>query len=92
MKTSRVSDLPIPPGELLAEELEARGMTHEKFASLMGWPKPAVRDLINGKKRITAEGALDLERVLGASAELWMRLDMTYQLARLRAVKTSRRA
>ena len=36
-KTSRAfSDMAIPPGEVLAEELEARGMTQKEFAARLG--------------------------------------------------------
>ena len=38
-KTPRVwSDLPIPPGEVLAEELNARGMTQKELATRLGRP------------------------------------------------------
>jgi HTH-type transcriptional regulator/antitoxin HigA len=74
------SDLAIPPGELLAEELEVRGMTQSELAERMGRPRQAISAIVNGKKAITAETALQLEEVLGIEAHLWIGLEGRYQL------------
>ncbi len=73
-------DVAIPPGELLAEELEARGMTQKDLAEQMGRPSQVISAIIQGKKAITAETALQLERVLGISAQLWAGLEADYRL------------
>ena len=45
-KTQRVySDLAIPPGETLAEELEVRGMTQEELATRLGCPAQVVNEM-----------------------------------------------
>ena len=75
------SDLAIPPGELLAEELEVRGMTQSELAERMGRPRQTISAIVHGKKAITAETALQLEDVLGISAQLWIGLEGRYQLA-----------
>ncbi|MCH8993802.1 MAG: hypothetical protein IH959_02410, partial [Chloroflexi bacterium] len=41
------SDLPIPPGEILAEELAARGMRQKELALLMKRPEQAISEIIN---------------------------------------------
>ncbi len=74
------SDLAIPPGEVLAEELQARDMTQRELATRMGRPAQAINEIVNGKKTITAETALQLEKVLGPSAEFWLGLQTTYDL------------
>ena len=76
------SDLPIHPGEILAEELEARGITQRELAAQMGRPPQAINEIIRGKKAMTAETALGLERVLGtlAYASFWLNLETTYRL------------
>lgn len=74
------SDLPIPPGEVLAEELEEREMTQKELASLMGRPTQAINEIIRAKKAITAETALGLEKALSIDAGFWMNLESTYRL------------
>ena len=71
----------IAPGELLKEELEARGMTQRQLAEAMGRPTQALSELCRGKKELTADTALDLERVLGTPAYIWMGLEADYRLA-----------
>ncbi len=75
------SDAAIPPGELLHEELETRNMTQKQLAQAMGRPPQLVSEVCRGKKEITAETALDLERVLGIPANFWMNLEADYRLA-----------
>ena len=78
------SDLAIPPGELLAEELEARGMTQRELADRTGRPGQKISEIINGKKSITYDTALELEKVLGIPAHFWVNLEASYQLSKAR--------
>ncbi|MBK7977562.1 MAG: HigA family addiction module antidote protein [Deltaproteobacteria bacterium] len=83
MATERVwPDLVIPPGDVLTEELAARGLTQSQLARQMGRPLQAVNEIVRGKKRITGETALQLADALGTSAELWMRLEADHELNR----------
>ncbi len=75
-----LSDLAIPPGEILAEEIEARGMTQKELAAQLGRPAQAVSEIVNAKKAITPETAIGLERVLGIEASFWMNLETDYRL------------
>jgi len=75
------SDLPIPPGELLEEELETIGMTQTQLATRTGRPLQVINEIIRGKKQITHDTAIELERVLGIPAHLWIGLEADYQLA-----------
>jgi HTH-type transcriptional regulator / antitoxin HigA len=79
-RTSIDSDLAIHPGVTLAEELEARKMTQKALAGAMDRPVQAVNEIVNGKKAITAETALQLERVLDIPARFWMNLQTDYDL------------
>jgi len=90
--TAMHSDLAIPPGELLAEELEARGMTQGELASRMGRPRQAIGAIIHGKRAITAETALQLEEALGIPAHLWIGLEGRYRLALARQSATPQSA
>ena len=74
------SDMAIPPGEILAEELQAQGMTQKECARRMGRPAQVINEIIKAKKAITAETALQLEVVVGGSADYWLGLETTYRL------------
>ena len=76
-----VPDIAIPPGELLAEEIEARGMTQRDLATLMGRSSQVVNLIVNGKKAITPQTAIQLERALGIHASIWVGLEAQYRLA-----------
>ncbi len=84
MRERAHSDLPIPPGELLAEELDARGMTQKELADRTGRPEQTISEIINGKKAITHDTALELDKVLGIPAHLWVNLESSYQLTQAR--------
>jgi addiction module HigA family antidote len=85
-----VPDKAIPPSNLLAEELEYRGLTAASLAHDMEWPLADVEALIAGKAPITAEAAAALARALGIDAGLWMHLQAAYEadLARLAPQQT----
>lgn len=67
---------------LLEEFLEPSGTSQRSFASELGWTAAKLNELINGKRGITADSALDLAKRLDTSPELWMNLQMQYDLAK----------
>ncbi len=72
---------PFHPGEILLEEFLKPGeITQAEFAKKLGWTRARLNELIKGKRGITADSALDLAKVLGTSAKLWMNLQATYDL------------
>lgn len=78
------SDLAIPPGEFLEEEMTELGMTQQDLAHRTGRPVQVINEIIRGKKAITQDTALELERVLGIPAHLWVNLEAEYQLTKAR--------
>ena len=76
-----VPDIAIPPGELLAEEIEARGMTQRELALAMGRSSQAVSAILRGVKAIDARTAIEIEQALGIAAGFWLRLEAQYRLA-----------
>ena len=76
-----VPDIASPPGGLLAEELEARGMTQRELALRMGRPPQAISEIVRGRKAITARTAIEIERALGTPAYVWVGLEAQYRLA-----------
>jgi HTH-type transcriptional regulator/antitoxin HigA len=82
-RTDAYPDVAIPPGEYLAEEIEARGITQKELARRMGRPMNAINEIVNGKKAITAETALQLEAVMPEiPARFWLNLETDYQLTK----------
>ena len=93
VKTYRASDVEpdyvAHPGTLLGEELEAREMTQKALAEALGRAPRLVGDIVRGRRPITADVALDLERVLGPSARMWLGLQTTYDLVQARQRRQS---
>jgi HTH-type transcriptional regulator / antitoxin HigA len=82
-KTEAYPDIAIPPGEYLAEEIEARSISQKELAKRMGRPLNAINEIINGKKTITAETALQLEEVMPEiPARFWLNLETDFQLTK----------
>lgn len=71
---------PIHPGEILADELEERGLTSAALARAMGVPENRVSQIVAGKRNITADTALRLSKCFGTSAEMWLGLQAAYEL------------
>jgi addiction module HigA family antidote len=88
MKTREFTGVPIirtVPGDVLRQELEARGLSQRAFAETMRRPEQLVSEIIRGKKRITAETALDFADALGIEAEFWLNLEVNFELDQARA-------
>lgn len=64
----------VHPGEILREELDARGVKQKEFAATIGMPAPVLNDLVNGKRNVTPDIAILLEAALGKDAASWLRL------------------
>jgi HTH-type transcriptional regulator/antitoxin HigA len=61
-------------------ELEARGWTQKDLAEITGRPVQTINEIVQAKKQITPETALDLSAALGTSAEFWTNLETNYRL------------
>lgn len=76
---------PVHPGEILAEVyLSQLGWTQTKLAEELGCAHRKVNEIVNGKRSITPDFAIDLERVLGTEADMWVRIQGEYDLAEAR--------
>jgi HTH-type transcriptional regulator/antitoxin HigA len=69
-----------PPGQFIRDELEARGWSQRDLAKIIGRPLQAVNEIINGRKRITAETSLALSAAFGTEPKLWMNLEASYRI------------
>ena len=74
---------PIHPGEMLLDEfMRPAGVSQRQFAAKLGWTAAKLNELVKGKRGVTAESALDLAKALGTSPEIWMNLQMMWDLRR----------
>jgi len=72
---------PSHPGETLAEELAARGLTATALALKLRVPANRISDILRSRRAITAETALRLGRYFGTGAKFWVDLQAAYDLA-----------
>lgn len=77
-----------PPGDFLRDELTERGWAEAEFADIIGRPVQVVSEILNGRKEITPDTALSIGAALGTSAELWVNLQTTYDLHKVRSNET----
>ncbi len=76
--------LPTLPGEILRIEfLEPLNISQADFANHLGgsWSQPKLNAIINGKRQVTVDIALDSAEALGTSPQFWMNLQNNYNFA-----------
>ena len=72
---------PIPPGEILLEEfLKPLGVSQQRLARDIDVPVNRIGDIVRGKRRITADTALRLAKYFGTSPDVWLGIQMDYDL------------
>lgn len=81
---------PVHPGEVLLEEfLVPLRITQSDVAEWIGVSYPRVNEIIHGKRGITPDTALRLERMFGMEAEFWLNLQLAYDLYAAQRSKTA---
>ena len=79
---------PMHPGELLREDiLPALGRPRAEIAKLLGVSRQTLHAIVTERAPVTLEMALRLGKLCGNGPELWMNLQIRYDLARLRRAK-----
>ena len=68
----------IHPGETLKELIEENNMSQEELAQRTNFSAKHISQVINGKKRITAQFAKSLEYVFGINTTFWLNLQAIY--------------
>jgi addiction module HigA family antidote len=72
---------PVTPGEMLKGEFLAEyGLSQARLAKAIGISPNRIAEIINNRRRITADTALRLSLYFGNSAEFWMNLQAHYDL------------
>ncbi len=74
------SDLAVPPGEYIEEVIAELDMSKDELARRMRRPAAKLSAVFKGEKAITPDTALQLEKVLGVPAHIWLGLESEYRL------------
>ena len=80
MNTNKLLD-PITPGEILREDfMDQLGISINKLSRDLSVPPNRISAIVNGKRAITADTALRLQRYFGVEAQFWLNLQTEYDL------------
>src|SRR3954447_26574605 len=72
---------PVTPGEMLKEEfLAGYGLSQSALAKAVGISPNRIAEIVNNRRRITADTAVRLGLYFGNSAEFWLNLQSHYDL------------
>src|SRR5579864_9031523 len=73
--------VPVTPGEVLKEEFIAGyGLSQGRLARAVGISPNRIAEIVNNRRRITADTAVRLSLYFGNSPEFWMNLQAHYDL------------
>ena len=77
---------PTHPGAILREDvLPALGLPQSKLAKLLGVSRLSVSQLLHEHRALSPDMALRLEKLLGTSAESWLRMQESVDLWKARS-------
>ena len=72
---------PIHPGEVLLEEfLKPMNLSQNQVALAIRVPARRINEIVQGKRRVTADTALRLALYFNMSPQFWLGLQMDYDL------------
>ncbi len=75
---------PPHPGRIVRQEcIEPLGITVTEAARVLGVTRQALNNVVNLKAGISPEMAIRLSKAFGSSPEVWLSMQMVYDLARL---------
>ena len=69
------------PGDVLKEELEARGISQKKFSEVLSIPYTQLNEILNGKRPVTTDFALMMEASLGINPEMLINMQTRYNMS-----------
>jgi antitoxin HigA-1 len=76
---------PSHPGGLIKADIDELGLSVMDVAKALGISRQQLHAVIAGRAGVTPEMALRLEKALGSTADTWLRMQMNYDLAQVRA-------
>lgn len=86
MRAKKLLD-PIKPGEILREDfMEPLGISINQLSRDLSVPPNRISEIVNGKRSITADTALRLERYFDIEAQFWLNLQTEYDLRMIKRI------
>jgi len=80
MSNNKLLD-PITPGEILREDfMLPLGISINQLSRDLSVPPNRISEIVNGKRSITADTALRLQRYFGVEAQFWLNLQTEHDL------------
>jgi addiction module HigA family antidote len=73
--------IPVHPGRILKDELNARGLSANRLALALRLPSGRIVKILNGRRGVTPDTALRLGQYFGTGARIWINLQAQYDLA-----------
>lgn len=70
------------PGEVLKDEVEARGISQKALAENIGMSYKILNDILNERRSVSTENAMLFEAALGISAQTLIGLQAEYDMAK----------
>ena len=75
---------PVHPGLLVGECLNDLGLSVMEASTGLGITRQQLHNIIAGRSRVMPEMAIRFEKAFGSTADTWLRMQMSYDLAELR--------
>ena len=72
--------IPTHPGEVIKDEIEARGITQRQLSEVTGIAYSVVNEVLNGKRPVAIEYALLIAKALDLDADTFIRMQAEYDL------------
>ena len=91
LASDRVGPMLNPPhlGELIRESMDDVGWNVTETAARLGCERGTLSRLLNGKAGVSANMALALEEIGWGTADHWMRMQASYELAQARRARAA---
>jgi addiction module HigA family antidote len=72
---------PVHPGEILLQDyIKPMGISVRALSLALHVPYSRLREIVDGKRGVSADTALRLERYFGSEAQGWLNLQSAYDL------------
>lgn len=70
----------VHPGMMIKPELKERGISQKAFAQMLGTQPSHLSEVLNGKRALTTELAMKIEKAIGLPAKILLSAQAQYEL------------